>query len=212
MTFDALRERIRIPLPWAVTVFAVITVGVFGGVWLSGSALWLVVLSTLVAALLAGLGLTVSASVFSNRLFRTVAHLLLGSLGLFVALLGTLLGTAEDGSAFGFVDLIVLGSFFGLGFTLMLAGVLVFFETRRLLRQVARVGLVLAVVWGAVVAVVLGDIAVGLLFERFDSASVRALRDDLVPFLALFVAFVVLPALVFGQDIRELEARDTDGR
>lgn len=212
MTLDALRERVRIPLPWAVTVFAVITVGVFAGAWLSGSPLWLVALSTLIAATFTGLGLTVSGPMLADRTVRTVAHLLLGLLGLAVALLGTLLGVAEGITGVQPVDVVVLGSFWALGLTLVIAGVFVFFEAHRYLRPVARVGLALAVVWGVVVAAVLGDIAVGLLLEGFDSASVGALQDDLVPFLALFAAFVVFPALVFRQDLRELDARDADGR
>ncbi|WP_170864877.1 hypothetical protein [Halogranum amylolyticum] len=46
MTLDALRRRVHIPLPWAVTIVAVITVGVFAGTWLSGSPVCLVVVST----------------------------------------------------------------------------------------------------------------------------------------------------------------------
>lgn len=211
MNLEILRQRVQIPIPWAVTIFAVITVGVFAGTWLSGSPIWLVTLSTLVAAILTGIGLTVSGPLFSNRVFRVVSHLLLGLLGLFVALLGTLLGAAEGISALTLVDVVVLGSFWGLGGTLVLAGVLVFFEAHRYLGPVARVGLVLAVVWGLVVAVVLVDIAVHLL-EGFDAAFVWGFRDDLIPFLAVFVAFVVLPALVFRQDLRELRGREADGR
>lgn len=211
MSLDALRQRVQVPLPWAVTVLAVITVGVFAGTWLSGSPIWLVALSTLVAAILTGFGLTVSGPLFSNRVFRIVSHLLLGLLGLFVALLGTLLGVAEGIPGLRPVDVVVLGSLWALGLTLVLAGVLVFLEAHRYLGPVARVGLALAVVWGLVVAVVLVDIAVHLL-EGFDAAFVWALRDDLVPFLAVFVAFVVLPALVFRQDLRDLRAREADGR
>lgn len=204
MKIDTLRERVQIPFPWAVTVFVVITVGVFAGVWLSGSPLWLVVLSTITAALLSGLGLTVTGPMLADRTVRTAAHLLLGLLGLAVALLGTLLGIAEGIRTLTLVDVAVLGSFWGLGVTLVLAGVFVFVEADRYLRPVATMGLALAIIWGLVVAAVLGDIAVHLLLEGFDVTIVRALGDDLVPFLAVFVALVVLPILVFRQDLRGL--------
>lgn len=203
MTPDGLRRYVRLPLPWAVTVLAVVTVGVFAGTWLSGSPLWLVLLSTLGAALLAGIGLTASGELLGDRTVRLLAHAVLGLAVLIVALLVTAFSAAAGALAPSPTTVLVLGSLWGLGGSLVLAGLLVRLGADRQLRRVAAVGLALALLWGLIVAVALGGAVLGLLAAGFDPAVLQDLRDDLLPLLAVSVAVVLLPALVFRQDLRE---------
>lgn len=208
MTFDALGQRLRVPLPWAATILAVVTLGVFAGTWLSGSPGWLVVGATLLAALLAGGVLTTTGPVLGTRTRWLVAHVVLGLFVAVVALLVTLLGGAAGALDVSLQTVVVLGSLWGLALALLTAGLADFLGARRLLRRVATLGLALTVVWGLVVAVALGGVVVQLLVEGVDLGLVQDLRDDLLPFLVVSVGLVVLPALVFRRDRREAWARE----
>jgi hypothetical protein len=211
MTLDAVEQRTSIPVPWAVTIFAVVTVGVFATAWLTGQALWVVALLTLGAALCAAVALTTAGPVFETRVFRIIAHLLLGSLVLLVASVMTALGAAEGALTASLVFFVVLASIWAVGVALVLAALFVFVGARRSLRVVATVGLVVTGVLGVFPALVLGGVVLQLLQEGLTVPLAQDLRDDLIPFLALFVAFVVFPALVFRQDLRGLRERRSDG-
>jgi hypothetical protein len=196
--------RVGASLPWVITIFVVLTVGVFAVTWLSGSPLWVVVFSTLVVAFLTAVGLTTTGPVLRTRVFRTVAHLVLGLFVSVVALFVTLFSAAAGVLTLSPTNVVVFGSLWGLGIALLVSGVSIPLGARRLLRGVATVGLGLAVFWGAVVAVMLGDLVVHGLLEGFDPAIGQDLRDDLIPLLVVSIAFVALPAMVFRQDLREL--------
>jgi hypothetical protein len=193
---DALRERTAVPLSWVATIVATVAVGAFVATWLSGRPVLFVVQSTLAAALLAGLSLIVSRPLVG-----------------IVAVVGTALGAAGGALGSSLVPLVVLASVWGLGLALALAGVLVGLGARRALRRVATVGLTIAAAWGVVVVVaVLVGLAGQVLVASPDVALVEDVRDDLLPVLALAVAFSVLPALVFRWDLRELGSRQPDER
>jgi hypothetical protein len=192
---DALRERTAVPLSWVATIVATVAVGAFVATWLSGRPVLFVVQSTLAAALLAGLSLIVSRPLVG-----------------IVAVVGTALGAAGGALGSSLVPLVVLASVWGLGLALALAGVLVGLGARRALRRVATVGLTIAAAWGVVVVAVLVGLAGQVLVASPDVALVEDVRDDLLPVLALAVAFSVLPALVFRWDLRELGSRQPDER
>ncbi|HKL30584.1 MAG TPA: hypothetical protein VJ898_15120, partial [Natrialbaceae archaeon] len=115
MNLDGFRDRLSVPLPWAVTIVAAITVAAFSGTWLSGQSPVTVVFATLLAALLGVAGVTVLGPVFRTRVFRVVAHLLLGLFVLVVALLITLLSAAEGGLTLSVATVAILGSVWGVG-------------------------------------------------------------------------------------------------
>lgn len=75
-----------------------------------------------------------------------------------------------------------------------------------------QVGLTIAAVWGVVVVAVLVGLAGQVLVASPHVALVEDVRDDLLPVLALAVAFSVLPALVFRWDLRALGSRQPDER
>jgi hypothetical protein len=205
MAIDAIRERLTIPLPWAVAIFAVVTVTAFAGSWISGRSPGTVVLVTTLAAVLTAAGLTVLGPMFRTRTFRVLAHLLPGLFVLFVAFLVTALGAAGGALTLSLATVAVLGSLWGLGVILVLAGVLVIVGTPRQLRIVATIGLGVTIVWAVVVGVVLASLLVRIVTVGIDQSLAQDLRDDLIPFLSAFVAIVLIPALVFFQDRRYAE-------
>ena len=205
MAIDALRERLTIPLPWAVAIFAVVVVTVFAGSWISGRSPGTVILFTALAAVLTAAGLTVLGPIFRTRTFRIVAHLLLGLFVLFVAFLVTALGAAEGALTLSLVTVAILGSLWGLGVALVVAGLLVIAGATRLLRIVATIGLGVTIVWAVVVGVILASLLFRIVTGGIDQSLAQDLRDDLIPFLSAFVAIVVIPALIFFQDRRYAE-------
>ncbi|SEP12869.1 hypothetical protein SAMN04487948_11573 [Halogranum amylolyticum] len=164
------------------------------------------------AGVLTGIALTTTGPVLRTRSFRLLAHAVLGAFVLFAALLVTAFSAAAGALTLSFVNVVVLGSIWGLGVTLVLAGVLVFLEANQMLRRVATIGLAITVVWGLVVVILVGGVVAHLIAEGFDLAIVQDLRDDLVPFLVVSIAFVVLPVLVFHQDLKELRSHDATRR
>jgi len=202
VNLDGFRDRLSVPLPWAVTIVAAITVAAFSGTWLSGQSPVTVVFATLLAALLGVAGVTVLGPVFRTRVFRVVAHLLLGLFVLVVALLITLLSAAEGGLTLSVATVAILGSVWGVGIALVLAGIMVAVDARRPLRAVATAGLAVTAVWGVLVVLVLGSLVVDLLTVGIDQSLAQDVEDDLLPFLVAFVTILVVPALVFLQDWR----------
>lgn len=138
-----------------------------------------------------------------------VAHAVLGLFVSIVAVFVTAFGAAAGALTLSAVTVVVIGSLWGLGVALVLSGLAIVLGADQLLRRVARVGLALTAVWGVVVAVQLGRVVVHVLVEGFDPTIVQDLRDDLIPFLVVSIAFVVLPALIFRQDLHEREPGET---
>ncbi|WP_458188142.1 hypothetical protein [Haladaptatus sp. NG-WS-4] len=207
--FDTLQQRMEIPLLWALTIVAVLIVGVFAATWLAGSSLWMVGVSTLAAAFLAPIGLAILGTALRYRLFDIVAHVVLGLSALFVALLVTLLSAAEGALTLS-PGTLVVGTIWVIGIALVLAGVFVFVDAPRRLRLVATLGLGVTAVWGLIVAVIVGELVVDIVFVGVDESLVQDLRDDLVPILAVFVSLVVLPSLVFVRDLQESRKRSSN--
>lgn len=202
MNRDELQARLSVPLPWAVTIVAAITVAAFSGTWISGQSPVTVLLVTLLAALLGVAGVTVLGPVFRNRVFRVAAHLLLGLFVLVVALLITLLSAAEGALTLSVATVAILGSVWGVGITLVLAGIMVAVDARRPLRVVATAGLAVTAIWGLVVLLIVGSLVVDLLTAGIDQSLAQDVEDYLLPFLVAFVTVLVVPALVFLQDWR----------
>jgi len=196
-------RRLRVTRPWATTILAVVTVGVFAVTWLGGNPPWVVAVATLAAAGLALLALRTRGAALGTLAFRVVAHLLLGLAALAVALLYAVLAVAEGELTGSLQSVVILASLWGIGGALVLAGILVAASAGRPLRWVARVGLSVTAVWGAYLTVVLAGLLVRVLTTGLDAGLARSLGDDLVPFVVLFVSFVVLPVLVFRRDVRE---------
>jgi len=189
--------------PWALTTLAVVTLGVFAVTWLNGQPLGIVGLATIAAALLAWGILTLSNRFFGTPAFRVVAHLLLGLAVLAVALLYTLMGIAAGELTGSLQSVLILGSLWGLGGTLVLAGILIAVAAGPPLRWVAWTGLAITVLWGAYVTIVLASLALRVLATGVDADLAQSISDDLVPILGLFLAFVLLPLFVFRRDLRE---------
>jgi hypothetical protein len=185
-----------------VAIVAAITVATFSGAWISGQSPVTVAGATVFAALLGVAGVTVLGPVFRNRVFRVVAHLLLGLFVLVVALLITLLSAAEGALTRSVATVAILGSVWGVGITLVLAGIMVAVDARRPLRVVATAGLAVTAIWGLVVLLIVGSLVVDLLTAGIDQSLAQDVEDDLLPFLVAFVTVLVVPALVFLQDWR----------
>ncbi|WP_458207956.1 hypothetical protein [Haladaptatus sp. NG-SE-30] len=199
---DAFQQRIEIPRSWALTISAVVIIGVFAATWLAGSSLWLVAIYTLVAALVTPVGLAILGTAFRFRTFDILAHVLLGLFVSAVALIITLLSVAE-GALGASLYSVVLGSFWAIGIALVVAGILVFAEAHRRLRLVAIFGLTVAVIWGLMLAVFLGGLVIDIALGGIGDALGHDLRDDLIPFLVIFGSLVILPSFVFFRDLRE---------
>jgi len=189
--------------PWALTTLAVVTLAVFAVTWLNGQPPGIVGLATIAAALLAWGALTVSIRVVGTAAFRVLAHLSLGLAVLAVALLYTLLGVAAGELTASLQSVLILGSLWGLGSMLVLAGIFVAVAAGPPLRWVAWAGLAITAVWGAYVTVVLASLALRVLATGVGADLAWAISDDLVPTLVLFLAFVLLPLFVFRRDLRE---------
>lgn len=203
MTPSRAIQRNLVSRPWAQLILAVVTIGVFAVTWLNGQPLGIVGLSTIAAALLAWGILTLWNRFVGTPAFRVVAHLLLGLAVLAVALLYTLMGIAAGELTGSLQSVLILGGLWGLGGTLVLAGILIAVAAGPPLRWVARTGLAITVLWGAYVTIVLASIVVRLLTTGVGADLAQSIGDDLVPILVLSVSFVLLPLLVFRRDLRE---------
>ena len=201
-------QRGLVSRPWALLILAVVTIGVFAVTWLNGQPLGIVGLATIATALLGWGILTLSNRFVGTPTFRVVAHLLLGLAVLAVALLYTLMGVAAGELTGSLQSVLILGSLWGLGGALVVAGILVAVAAGPPLRWVAWAGLAITVLWGAYVTVVLASLVVGLLTTGVNADLAWSISDDLGPVLVLFVSFVLLPLLVFRRDLRE-ERRST---
>jgi hypothetical protein len=96
--------------------------------------------------------------------------------------------------------IVVLAGLWIEGLALLLAGVLLFRGATRAVRPVATAGLGIVVLWGLLAVVSLEGVALRLVADGVDSTGFY--RRDAVGALAIVVIFVVLPALVFIQDLR----------
>ncbi|WP_435345046.1 hypothetical protein [Haloarchaeobius sp. HRN-SO-5] len=195
---SGLIHRVRSSLtPWVVTVFTAVGVGVFSLTIASGRPFWPALVYTLGATVIVLVGTVSFADRLHRRWFKVAVHAALGLCMSSIASLSMILLFAE-GVLASSIQTLFLGGLLIVGLLLIGSGGLLGVSATRLLRRVARIGLVVTVGWA------LTSLLLVIWITLRSNGLVLQFNEEAVALWALFLALVGLPALVFRQDLREI--------